>query len=212
MVQITKYKNFLKIDVEDGALLSELEESIDNNNYNSKFAYEMKRLAFIFTYDISYGKKTNLSKQTVYYFEDDYSLYVFSSKNGDILLCRCTYFDDNNPYNESDLDEHEPKYDKFYHIDDIDIRIDNVKKEYFLNRYKHGLYHHSTFFGKHYSPSSGDFYLKNREYMLSVANKFFEDVRNIENIESIIDLSAFDVVPTFQENKSSVYKKVRRNS
>lgn len=218
MVQITKYKNFIKLDFDTDTSWGELEDIF--TDYNSKFAIEMNRLCNMLIGSMfgsaAYNSNFKLPEQSIHYFETDYSIYAFLSRNNIIHFYRVVYYDNNNPYNEEDFvfrQELDPlqEDDFLHHIDEIAVRINMQKDEYGFHRIKHGLYHHSSIFGKIYCHPSSDLYLKNKEYMLSVVNQLFEEVRNIENIESIIDLSAFDVVPIFHKNDSLVYKKQKKN-
>ena len=65
-----------------------------------------------------------------------------------------------------------------------------------MQDWRHGLYHKSTVDGMAFnSKSYFDGTLKYKNALLEMAQKLIEEIKGIENIETILDLSAFDIIP-----------------
>lgn len=195
-VQITKQDNFTIININENTPWEEFYRCIheyDETLYQRIYGH-------VLIYDCDTGYANELRSKVIYFCSNDNSFFTIYNKEDKIYINKRTIYDENNPYPNKDLENEEDttEYDKSFHIDDKSMIIDTIKKEYALQNVKHGLYHHSTFYGKAYNSEEAATFKKmllNKDSLLEMAQDLIEDIKGIKNIETIIDLKVFEIIP-----------------
>lgn len=205
-VQITKQANFIKINVNENTSLKEYDSRI--KEFNESFL--SKKICFgVLYYDWDYNDANDeILNKIIYVFCSNNSYYTISSNKGIVYIGKRTIYDEKNPNineffcePEDDISE----FDKTFHVDDKVIIIDTIKREYTIANQKNGLFHGSTVcyigFNSEYVKHSENSdriakrMLLNKSALLAIAQELIEEIKNIENIETILNLSTFEVVP-----------------
>ena len=196
-IQITKQDNFIKINISENVLwdeyrrcLKEFDEYLYDKIYMSVVDYD-RYISRDISSDVIYSK-------VIYVFCSNNSSYAISSNKGITCINKRTIYDEKNP-NTEDFgtgEEEITDFNKAFHINDKTICVYPEGKEYGLQDWRHGLYHKSTVDGMAFnSKSYFDGTLKYKNALLEMAQKLIEEIKGIENIETILDLSAFDIIP-----------------
>lgn len=193
-VQISKLNKFIKIDCQN-TNYEELFEILEQ--YDKSFIDQIYQE--ILYYDRT--KDTEIPNKVIYCLHSNGSYYSIHPNENKLFVNKRTIYDENNPcpsetsFAQSDDDISE--FDKKFHIDDKTILIDKTENYYTIVHLKHGLFHKSTFFGKAYNSQVKDFkrMLSNKKYLLKIAQKLIEDIKKIDNIETILDINTFEIIP-----------------
>ena len=193
-IQINKQDNFIKINIIEDVYWT------DYINYLKKFDESLYSKIYdeIALYDTGSCFVDMILSKIIYFFESNNSYYAISSNKGMTCINKRTIYNEKNP-NTEDFGTPEDEiddYDKAFHIDDKTILIYTQEKEYAIQNVRHGLYHKSTFYGsafnsKYYFDKS----LLSKPILLKIAQELIEEIKDIENIETILDLSVFDIIP-----------------
>lgn len=194
-VQITKVNNFIKIDCyntnskEFCEYLEEYDKSLLDKIYESILYYDKN------------CRTRDIPNKIIYYFSYNNCYYSIHSDDSRLFINKRTIYDKNNPHtietfwdqNDNDISE----FDKKFHIDDKTIIIDKIEDYYAIANIKHGLFHKSTFYGKSYNSKVKYFkrMLLNKNDLLLLAQQLIEDIKKIENIETLIDINIFEIIP-----------------
>ncbi len=191
-IQITKQDNFIKIKISENVPFDEYCRCLKDKSLYSKIYDD------VVLYDTEFGFVDMILSKIIYVFGSNNSYYAISSNKGKTYINKRTIYDEKNP-NIEDFGTPEDEindFDKTFHIDDKCILIYTQEKEYAIQNVKHGLFHKSTFYGMPFnSKSHFEKVLKNKEPLLEMAQELIEEIKNIDNIETILDLSVFDIIP-----------------
>ncbi len=140
----------------------------------------------------------------IYVFCSNNSCYAISSNKGMTCIIKGTIYDEKNPNTEdfSTPEDEINDFDKAFHVDDKTILIYTQEKEYAIRIEKHGLFHGSTFYVVPFnSKSHFEKLVKNKEPLLEMAQELIREIKDIENIETILDLSVFEIIPVPDSKK-----------
>lgn len=151
-------------------------------------------------YDKNCGTR-DIPNKRIYIFSYNNCYYSIHSDDSRLFINKRTFYDKNNPHtNETfwnQIDNDISEFDKNFHIDDKTIIINKVEDYYAISNIKHGLFHKSTFYGKAYNSKVKNFkrMLLNKNDLLLLAEHLIEDIKRIENIETLIDINVFEIIP-----------------
>ncbi len=193
-IQITKPDNFIKINIREDVPFKEYCRSLkefDESLYS-------KICGKIALYDTESCVVDMALSKIIYVFCSNNSCYTISSNKDMTCMIKRTIYDEKNP-NTEDFGTPEDEindFDKTFHVDDKTILIYTQEKEYAIGIEKHGLFHGSTFYVMPFnSKSHFEKLVNNKEPLLEMAQELIEEIKNIDNIETIVDLSVFDIIP-----------------
>lgn len=194
-VQITKLNNFIKIDCH-------------NTNFKEFFKYlekyDKSLIDKIYLEILYYDRNVRIKdipNKIIYCFCSNNCYYSIHSNESRLFINQRTIYDKNNLHTiETSLDQDDneiSEFDKSFHIDDRTIVIDKIEDYYAIANLKHGLFHKSTFYGKVYKSKVKNFkrMLLNKNDLLVIAQQLIEDIKKIDNIETLIDINIFEIIP-----------------
>ena len=195
-VQITEYNNFFKINISGIVPYKEFSQALTQSELEGKFDYA------IYNYDLLNSYIDFIKEKKIYGIHDNNAYYALSSNEGKIVITKRTFYDEKNPHTtqtkwDKEDDKDISKYDREFHIDDKIVLVNSIEKYFSVINKKHGLYHGSTFYNKWYNSKPYHFRPceKYKNDLLILAKELIEEIKRIENIESIIDLTALDIIP-----------------
>ena len=194
-IKITEFDNFTKIDINDIVSFEDFLQQLNKHGFEKKIDYEA------YNYDRLNSTTDFIKEKTIYIFNCNNSYYTLSSSGGKTVITKRTIYDEKYPHTTQTRwykeDDDISEYDKKFHIDDKMVLIDTLEKYFIVANKKHGLYHGSTFYNKWYN-SKPYLYLpweKYKDDFLILAKELIEEIKKFKNVESMIDLTALDIIP-----------------
>ena len=192
-IQITKQDNFIKINIMEDVHWT------DYAYYLKNFDESLYPKIYMRTIDYDCKEGTELiPSKIIYFFEANNSYYTISSNKGMTFINKRTIYNEKNP-NTKDFGTPEDEisdFDKSFHIDDKSILVCLQLNTYALQNIKHGLYHGSTFYGAAFnSKNCFDYSSLNKPILLKMVHELIAEIKDIENIETVLDLRVLGIIP-----------------
>ena len=191
-IQITKQDNFIKINIMEDVhwtdyayYLKNFDESLYPKIYMRTIDYDCKESAEL------------IPSKVIYYFETNNSYYTISSNKGMTFINKRTIYNEKNP-NTKDFGTPEDEisdFDKSFHIDDKSILVCPQLNTYTLQNIKHGLYYNSPFYGRIFNSKYYYETSLHKQKLLKMAQELIAEIKDIENIETVLDLRVLGIIP-----------------